>query len=406
MAVTVPISDLQSAGPLTGAELTVLVQGGMTVQSNLADDSDYAISQVDSAFIISALGFTPYDDANPDDFISDISGLISAGSNITITGAGTALSPYVINSSGGGGGASLPVDEIAFGTGVGIGSTSKFYRNSAVGTGEGQTIFGNSLTTSILNYRTDAESMVVIARDTNPALSTNAHGFVDATVFNRASSGNAYNSFGANVDYVGASLFDHYVPYQAVFVLRSGSSMSTYYNGYDSVTVQSGSNIVNRYGLYIADGNGAGTIGTQTALYVPTLSKGTNNWAIDIVSNDVRTFGNIFIASAGSSTNDLTKEFSFYHASTTKTDFIRSRLNANSTQLEFYASSSALSADRRVLQLDGSDGSNANSRPSKARLSGILNLENTVNVAPENNDLWIEGGVLKVRLGGVTTNLA
>lgn len=35
--------------------------------------------------------------------ISDITGLIQAGSNITITGAGTKASPYVINASGGGG---------------------------------------------------------------------------------------------------------------------------------------------------------------------------------------------------------------------------------------------------------------------------------------------------------------
>lgn len=341
--------------------------------------------------------------ANQTDLVSALSGkqdsLVSGTSIKTINGTSLLGSGNIVIS---GGGASAPIDEIVFGTGASVGSTSKFYRTSTVGTGEGQTIFGNSLTTSILNYRTDTESMVVIARSTNPALSTNAHGFVDATIFDRASSGNAYNSYGANVNFVTASLHDHYVPWQSVFVLEAGSSMSTYYNGFDSVNVGAGSNIVNRYGLYVADGIGSGTIGTQRAVYVPTLAKGTNNWAIDIVSNDVRTFGNIFIASAGSSTNDLTKEFSFYHASTTKTDFIRSRLNANSTQIEFYASSSALSADRRILQLDGSDGSNANNRPSKARLSGILNLETTTNVAPENGDFWFDGTNYLGRTGGVT----
>src|SRR5690348_9634388 len=46
----------------------------------------------------------------------DISGLITAGTNITITGAGTEANPFVINSSGGGGGGS--VDSVNGQTGV------------------------------------------------------------------------------------------------------------------------------------------------------------------------------------------------------------------------------------------------------------------------------------------------
>ena len=41
-------------------------------------------------------------------FISDISGLVTAGSNVTITGSGTSSSPYVIASTGGGGGSQTP----------------------------------------------------------------------------------------------------------------------------------------------------------------------------------------------------------------------------------------------------------------------------------------------------------
>lgn len=44
-----------------------------------------------------------------DEKLSDITGLIQQGTNITITGAGTDLSPYVINSSGGGGSAAPKV---------------------------------------------------------------------------------------------------------------------------------------------------------------------------------------------------------------------------------------------------------------------------------------------------------
>lgn len=42
--------------------------------------------------------------AKADTALQDISGLISAGTNVTITGSGTSADPYVINASGGGGG--------------------------------------------------------------------------------------------------------------------------------------------------------------------------------------------------------------------------------------------------------------------------------------------------------------
>lgn len=45
-----------------------------------------------------------YDDTNPSGYISNITGKVSAGTNVTITGLGTTASPYVINSSAGGGG--------------------------------------------------------------------------------------------------------------------------------------------------------------------------------------------------------------------------------------------------------------------------------------------------------------
>jgi hypothetical protein len=52
------------------------------------------------------LGYTPYLGAVAD----NITGLIEAGTNVTITGDGTTGNPYVINSSGGGGGAVTSVN--------------------------------------------------------------------------------------------------------------------------------------------------------------------------------------------------------------------------------------------------------------------------------------------------------
>jgi hypothetical protein len=56
-----------------------------------------------SGQVTTALTFTPYNATNPSGYISNATGLITAGTNVTITGSGTSGSPYVINSSGGGG---------------------------------------------------------------------------------------------------------------------------------------------------------------------------------------------------------------------------------------------------------------------------------------------------------------
>lgn len=57
-----------------------------------------------SGDVTTALGFTPYNATNPSGYISNVTGLVTPGTNITISGAGTSGSPYVVNASGGGSG--------------------------------------------------------------------------------------------------------------------------------------------------------------------------------------------------------------------------------------------------------------------------------------------------------------
>lgn len=61
--------------------------------------------------------------------VSDITGLITAGSNVTITGSGTTGSPYSIASSGGGGGGSLTVGTTTISSGT---SGNIEYNNAGV----------------------------------------------------------------------------------------------------------------------------------------------------------------------------------------------------------------------------------------------------------------------------------
>jgi len=59
--------------------------------------------------------------------ISNITGLVTAGTNVTITGSGTTTSPYVINSSGGGGGTPGGSDtQVQFNDGGAFGGESTF----------------------------------------------------------------------------------------------------------------------------------------------------------------------------------------------------------------------------------------------------------------------------------------
>lgn len=70
--------------------------------------------------------------SNPSAYISNITGLVTQGTNVTITGSGTSASPYVINSTGGS--TSVTSSQIAYGSGSNtLTSTSTFTINSSTG---------------------------------------------------------------------------------------------------------------------------------------------------------------------------------------------------------------------------------------------------------------------------------
>lgn len=99
--------DNRLSATTTLPSITTLANLGTikTSISGVVKAASGVLSAAGSSDIITALGFTPYNATNPSGFISNITSLISQGTNVTITGAGTGASPYVINAASGSGGA-------------------------------------------------------------------------------------------------------------------------------------------------------------------------------------------------------------------------------------------------------------------------------------------------------------
>jgi hypothetical protein len=105
-----------------------------------------------SGQVTTALTFTPYNATNPSGYISNATGLITAGTNVTITGAGTTASPYVINSSGSGG----AVTSVFGRTGVVV-ATSGDYTTAQV-TESGSLYFTNARAQAAISLTTTGTS--------------------------------------------------------------------------------------------------------------------------------------------------------------------------------------------------------------------------------------------------------
>ena len=142
------ISGLPTANTLTGTELVPVVQGGSTVQTTIALIAAKASSTAATVTLngdvngtgsgtiqtsLAASGATAGNYTNANITINSkglitaasngatvITGLLTAGTNITLTGTGTASNPYVINStaSGGGGISAITGDGTAGSNGV------------------------------------------------------------------------------------------------------------------------------------------------------------------------------------------------------------------------------------------------------------------------------------------------
>lgn len=306
------------------------------------------------------------------------------GATMDITGKikmvdGNQASGYVLTSdanglgtwqaaSGGGGGSSLPLNQIAVGSGTSLVGSNYFIRD----TSSGRVIVGNKNTGNLNQYDLDVNTMLCIAR-TIPSSSLNSHGINDASVNTNTYNLNAYNSFRSNVKFSSGATHDHYSLMEMNTDLTNSTTVNQIYGQYNYLSIDAGSSCTARYGLHMIDYGGAGTLGYQTGIYIDGLSKATQNYAIDILNNDIRTGGNVRLKTNSGAAGALTPQFSFYHANSFKTGYIVSKLNANSSQISLFCSGTALNAGNEIFIADGDDGTgtgigNSILTPAKVRI--------------------------------------
>lgn len=214
--------------------------------------------------------------------LSNITGYIQAGTNITITGIGTASSPYIINSTGGGG------------TPAGVNKSLQFNNNGVFGGGTTPTGFsqawnaantvGANATNPIANPTTGSYAGLLFAPTItqNNASGDYIIGFVPDFTVN--GSGNISGVLGAYISstYAGSGTIADGV-YGAQFNATASSGTITSLIGLIAGTTINGpATVSGSGGIVVIDAGitGGGTITDNYGVLIEPIAAGTNNWGL------------------------------------------------------------------------------------------------------------------------------
>lgn len=396
-----------------GAVSSVNGQTGVVVLNAASVNADPAGSAANA--LISANGYTDSGLALKQD-------LLVSGTNLKTLNGIPLLGSGNITISGGGGSVSLTH------TYIGVGDAANAVSGSANFTRDlttGKIRIGNANVGGA--FSEDTDSMVVIARITDPTVNSNGHGFVDASNFSKNSNGFAYNSFTNNVKFLGSANYDHYAAFQAAWSHNGTGTTSRYYGLFDAPTVSTGATLGTRTGIYIADVAGAGNLTSNVGIYIATLAKGSGTkYAFQSVSNDSFFGGRIRLVTSGGSNGSLTPELAFYHGTTFRTSYIVSALLANSSTQYFYVSQSNLQGHLKLFELIGDSGNGLGNSTGTIFANGkmrvgnnaayptstldVVSLSNAAHirfianataVLSNDGEMIFDGTNLKIRVGGV-----
>lgn len=96
----------------------------------------------------------------------------------------------------------------------------------------------------------------------------------------------------------GSANTDHMISYQARSIYDSSGTVGSL-TGFGSILVNDGGNATNMYGFLAYDPTGTGTVTNNYGLYVNSLTKGTNNYAVYTAGSTPSYFGGAITANAG-----------------------------------------------------------------------------------------------------------
>jgi hypothetical protein len=280
-------------------------------------------------------------------------------------------------------------------------------------------------------YVTDSDSILIIARTTDATVNSNAHGYVDATIFKKNTNGFANNAYTDNGQTVGTANYDHHASFQSQFIYNSSGTMTSLYGTVDIPTISSGT-VTNRYGFYAFNPTGAGAITNNYGIYIPTQTKGTNNYAIYVAGGKSLFKGEVLFGSVAGQQMNIQGDFagsgelpvgSFISSNNTGNVSITPNNSggAGSVVLSYFSGSAFFSAlefanasGYSTLKLMKSGG-NVSIGLGATTASAILHLaagttsnaqlrltSGTAPTSPNDGDIWFDGADLKMRIAGVT----
>lgn len=201
----------------------------------------------------------------------------------------------------------------------------------------------------------DSESGIVLAKVSDDR-AVNIHGFVNANVIQKTGtiSPTSHNSYKDNSSFAGANAFGHHSSFENNFQFGGSTTLGQAYGWYDKYTTSSGTT-GSRYGFYMEEATGAGAITAQYALYVPTLTKGTSNYALYVAGSTPTHFrGAVQFASGSGSAGAKTPTVGFFHGSSPQIiSYFQSEWNGTNDKISFYNAKHSLAAWKEAFYIKG-----------------------------------------------------
>lgn len=171
---------------------------------------------------------------------------------------------------------------------AGIGTTSPLAKLNIVGGTETAAV----LQIGSGGIETTVEPKIMVSELLTDSIASNPHSFVDVSRMNRTMINQAMASFDASVTFDGAHDYDHYAAHKARFYYQGSGSVNKYYGFYSDLnTTGSTGTIDTVYRFYGSDDMGSGIITNNYGLYLTSLTKGANNWAVYTAGTTKSYFG-------------------------------------------------------------------------------------------------------------------